>query len=370
MDERTLLFALHETKRIGHKTIGKIVKAVSPLSELPEMDAKHLADLGIAGKQAELILHGLKPEVMERKLELYRKRGIGWITVRDEAYPEILRQIPQPPWVLYYKGDLSLLKKPVLAIVGTRTPTVYGIKTAEELARSLSQVGFCVVSGLARGIDSAAHAGALMGNSGTIGVLGNGLDRVYPAENLPLYRAVAEKGLLLTEYPLGTPPHPGLFLQRNRIIAGLSLGTIVVEAAARSGSLITAEFALEASRDVFAVPGPVHSPKSQGTLDLIKKGAAKLITSVNDIIEEYTHLLSSAASADRPRLSMRDNVPAFAGLTEEERKIYDLLCSMPRTIDELLEQSQINFGHLHSVLLSLLMKQKIRELPGCIYTAI
>ena len=291
------------------------------------------------------------------------------MTVRDEAYPEILRQIPQPPWVLYYKGNLSLLKKPVLAIVGTRTPTVYGIKTAEELACSLSHSGFCVVSGLARGIDSAAHTGALKGNSGTIGVLGSGLDRVYPPENLPLYRAIAEKGLLLTEYPLGTPAHPGLFPQRNRIIAGLSLGTIVVEAAARSGSLITVEFALDASRDVFAVPGPVHSPKSQGTLDLIKKGAAKLITSVNDIIEEYTHLLSPAAPANRQHIK-QNNVPGFAGLTEEERKIYELLCSMPRTIDELLEQSQINFGHLHSVLLSLLMKKKIRELPGCIYTAI
>jgi DNA processing protein len=299
----------------------------------------------------------------------FKALGITVITWYDEHYPVLLRHTSQPPWVLYAIGRVELLSEPSIAIVGTREPTSYGRRTTSLLARELSDRGLNVVSGLARGIDSMAHEGALSGIGGTIAVLGTPVNVVYPRENRSLYREIAEggRGLLVSEVPLGTPFHKGLFPLRNRIIAGMTLGTVVVEAAQRSGSLITAGHALEMNRDVFAVPGPVSSPKSSGTNELIKKGA-KLISTVEDIIEDYRHYLPAAANTARS--SRQSSHSDASSMTDEEQAIYRILSEGPRTTDELHSLTSYPFGLLHSVLINLSIKRKIEQHPGSIYSVI
>jgi len=363
MDSRSLLWLLHEMPGIGWKTIRRLVDACGKeLTLLLSMEKEELMKLGLNHAKAELLMKGLRGDGMEARLSEYRHAGIGWMTVWDSAYPPLLKQIAQPPWVLYYMGNPGLLQRPCVAMVGTRTPTVYGRKAAESLARSLSASGLCLVSGLARGIDSAVHRGALEQPGGTAAVLGCGIGEIYPPENESLFREIAASGVIVSEYPMGTPPHPGLFSQRNRIIAGLSMGTVVVEAAERSGSLITADLALEESRDVFAVPGNITSPKSRGTLKLIRQGAI-LVTSADDILQEYMHMITT------PESPYSHRTPPVM-LTPDEQKICDLLAGGPLSIDELLEKSQINFGLLHSVLLSLTLKNVIEPLPGSTYSVL
>jgi DNA processing protein len=364
MDNRRILIGLHELAGIGWKTILKLMNRFLDPKDLLTLTAESLAGLHLQSKQAEMILTTLTPDFVEQKLLQYEKLGIRIVTLLDPEYPAILKETSQPPWVLYYKGNLQLCTQPLLGVVGTRTPTAYGKKIAEDMAQSLSRLGFGIVSGLARGIDSAAHQGALQGKAKTIAVLGCAIDRIYPPENAPLYRQIEQQGLVLSEYPIGMQTHPGMFPLRNRIIAGLSLGVVVVEAAKDSGSLITAGVALEESRDVFAVPGAINSPKSVGVLSLIKEGAAKMVTSVEDIIEEYPHLVEkSELKALNQSLSAPD-------LTRDELEMLKILAIEPVSIDDLLEQSQFTFGHLHSVLLSLLMKKAIIQLPGSIYMKI
>ena len=207
------------------------------------------------------------------------------LTLADAAYPPALLEIPDPPPLLYAKGKLKQLDLAALAIVGSRHATLQGEKNAKDFARALSNAGYCVVSGLAMGIDGAAHRGALQGSSGTIAVVGTGLDIVYPARHRKLAHQIAENGLLLSEFPLGTPSMPQNFPRRNRIISGLSHGCLVVEANLQSGSLITARLATEQGREVFAIPGSIHSPLAKGCHKLIKQGA-KLVDSIHDILEE------------------------------------------------------------------------------------
>ncbi|MDF2963521.1 MAG: protecting protein DprA [Paenibacillus sp.] len=364
MNNRSILIALHNIENIGWKTIQRIIHRFPELSEAVQLESVQWQSLGLTPARAgELTreLQGLTPDKLLKVLYRYESKGIGIVTYYDEDYPAILKETAQPPWVLYYRGNADLLKRPCIGVVGTRTPTLYGRKTAEQLSEALSAAHICVVSGMARGVDSAAHEGALREKGGTIAVLGCSIEHVYPPENKLLYQTIAGKGLLLSEYPLDTKPHPGLFPQRNRIIAGLSLGVLVVEAALRSGSLITADQALEESRDVFAVPGPISSPKSQGTLALIKQGA-KLVCCVQDILEEYTHRIPDVQSAYsnhtedlKPRLSA------------DEQIIINLLQNQAMSIDELLAASQFTFGHLHAVLLNLLLTKRVEQLPGSKY---
>jgi DNA processing protein len=360
MDNRSVLFALHEMPGIGWKTIHKLFTRLSSLDQLLTLTPDHLNSLDIVQSKAELILSQLNDSFAADRMQAYRDRGIEIVTRFDPLYPEWLSQIAQPPWILYANGNTKLLNRPCIAMVGTRTPTAYGKKVAFQLAQELAESGMTVVSGLARGIDSEVHRGALTRSAAgsTIGVLGCALDTVYPPENKSLYAQVGENGLLLSEFPLGTPVHPGLFPMRNRIIAGLCLGTIVVEAADKSGSLITADQALEASRDVFAVPGPITSPKSSGTLSLIKQGA-KTVTCVQDILEEYESMLHLNRSK-----SMKEENREDIQLTQDEADLLQHLSWEPATIDRLLTLSGFAFGQMHTVLLSLTMKKQIQQLPG------
>jgi DNA processing protein len=363
MNPRLILFALHEMKEIGWKTILKIIQCYPDLKEVVHAKQQDLEFLEIRSVQARTICENLNEAFIHERLAAYEKQGAHILTIYDEAYPALLKQTSQPPWVLYYKGELRLLNNPIIAIVGTRVPTVYGKNIAEQFGEGLAHAGITVVSGLARGIDSCAHYGAIKQAASTVAVLGCGVDVVYPLENRPLYHEIASKGLLLSEFPLGTPAQPGLFPLRNRIIAGISLGTLVVEAALKSGSLITADQALDESRDVFVIPGPINSPKSQGVFTLIKVGA-KVVVSIEDILEEYRGYIK-IENADLGETNKDQTQVIF---NADEQQIIDILTHAPVTFDHILEETQTNFGHLHAILLSLLMKKAINQLPGSIYS--
>ncbi|OCT13828.1 DNA protecting protein DprA [Paenibacillus pectinilyticus] len=360
MDNRYSLLGLHELEGVGWKTIQHLLSKFPEPSVLIGLSASEIASCGIRASVAELVSARLTPSFIEQKLHLYRSQGIQILTRFDDGYPERLKEIAQPPWVLYVKGDSRYLNHHLLGIVGTRTPTLYGKKIAEEWASALSRTGFGIVSGLARGIDSKAHIGALQGKSKTVAVLGCAINSIYPRENALLFRQIEQEGAIISEYPIGTGMRPGMFPQRNRIIAGLSLGVTVVEAAEDSGSLITVEFALDASRDVFAVPGPINSRQSSGVHKLLKDGA-KLVTRVEEIVEEYQHLFGG----DGIHVVLKPE-PAFH-LTKDEVEIVRKLSDTPVSIDTILEDSQFTFGHLHAVLLSLVLKKAIKQLPGSTY---
>ncbi|WP_339320187.1 DNA-processing protein DprA [Paenibacillus sp. FSL R10-2734] len=372
MEERDLLFGFNEVEGIGWKSIDKIRRA-GLLSEKAFLcSAEDWEKVGLSEKMSMHLASIYTLEWIAKRRLLMNESAVNMVTVFDADYPKLLKETVQPPWILYYRGRLELLSTPSVAMVGTRVPTAYGRKVGEILAKELSVAGLTVVSGLARGIDSVCHEAALRSGGGTVAVVATGLDRVYPPENRELEQLISHEGLVLTEYPIGTKSHPGLFPQRNRIIAGLTLGTVVVEADSRSGSLITADAALEAGRDVFAVPGPITSPKSRGALDLIKQGA-KLVSSALDILEEYTSFLptnlSKTGDSEPPKQGI-DDLFIEKKLTNEESHLYHILHQGPFILDDLLVKTGWDFGHLHSVLLSLIIKKAVAQLPGAIYKVI
>jgi len=281
------------------------------------------------------------------------------IALGDERYPASLLQTADPPLLLYAQGGIELLAAPAVAVVGSRNPTAQGIDNARAFARHLSQSGLTVVSGLALGIDGAAHEGALDGSGNTIAVMGTGVDRVYPARHRTLaHRIVAAGGLLLTEYDLGTPPLAENFPRRNRIIAGLARGTLVVEAALPSGSLSTAHAALEAGREVFAVPGSIHSPQSRGCHALIKQGA-KLVESADDITAELRwHSTSAVAAAPVGDDGAGDH--RFGALL-------DALGHEPATLDALAARTGMGTAELNAQLLELELDGRVARLPGALF---
>lgn len=265
--------------------------------------------LSIDAEKAEVVKNPLKLESIRKQVEELRD---SVVTLADDAYPERLRHIADPPLALFARGDFALLAKPSVAMVGSRRATAYALNAAQHLAKQLVSAGVVIVSGLARGIDGAAHEAALDAGGETVAVLGTGIDVVYPRSNRRLFDAIAKRGLVVTEFPPGTPPLPPNFPIRNRIISGLALGTVIVEATGRSGSLITARTAAEQGREVFAVPGPIFSAGSEGTHRLIQYGA-KLVHDANDILEELPGNLKVAGTADAPPDSpLREVLEVFA----------------------------------------------------------
>jgi DNA processing protein len=282
----------------------------------------------------------------------------------DGSYPELLDQIPGPPKMLYVNGDPDVLHLPALAIVGSRNPTQAGARNAYEFARHLGSCGFCIVSGLAQGIDTAAHRGALDAGAATIAFLGHGIDRVYPAANRELAHLIARNGALVSEFPLGLQPRKELFPQRNRLISGVSLGTLVVEAARRSGSLITARLSSEQGREIFAIPGSIHNPLTRGCHQLIRQGA-KLVETAEDIVDELAplagHLLQNAVES-----KTNDVLPAA------DKQEYELLRKFlghdPVGIDELASNSGLTIEQVSSMLLILELEGVVESLSGGRYS--
>ncbi len=282
----------------------------------------------------------------------------------EDEYPDLLSGIPDAPEVLFVNGNIDVLHLPALAIVGSRNPTSGGVRNAHDFAAHMGQVGFCIVSGMAQGIDAAAHRGALDAGAATVAFLGTGVDRIYPAANRSLAHEIAERGALVSEFPLGASPAAWHFPRRNRLISGISLGVLVVEAARRSGSLITARLAGEQGREVFALPGSIHNPLSRGCHQLIRAGA-KLVETGADILSELEplvgHLLQiTEESSDKPE--------AATSADPEYRELLGVIGHDPISIDQIAEQSGLTIEQVSSMLLILELEGKVEALSGARYT--
>lgn len=300
----------------------------------------------------------------EKEVAAIRRIGCRVVHWHEPEYPQTLLQIYDPPVMLYARGDASILNAPSLSIVGTRRPTVYGTQMAQLMGRDLARRGLTIVSGMARGIDAIAHEGATAVGGRAIGVLGTGIDVCYPKENRKLYEKVLERGAILSELPTGSHPAPENFPVRNRIIAGMPLGVVIVEGKEHSGSLITARLAMEFGREVFGVPGNVTQEVSFAPNQLIKQGA-KLVTNAEDVIEELpTPVRAALVQAEAVEAEQR-NLLAVEGLNPTEQKIYAMLSAEEsKHIDELVENSGLNSSDVLATLFNLEMKGIIRQLPG------
>ena len=313
---------------------------------------------GIGEKAARSIKNFSDWDRVDNEIKTLNRFGFKLISINDEGYPKNLSKIYYPPSILYLHGEIAPSDELAIAIVGTRAADRYGRLVTERLASELASMGVTVVSGMARGIDSLAHAAALRSGGRTIAVLGSGLDVVYPPENKELFDQISGKGAVISELPLGSDPNAVNFPKRNRIISGLSLGVVVVQASEKSGSLITASFALEQNREVFAVPGNIGSKLSRGTNMLIKRGAV-LVDSVEDIINEVEGLRRL-----KPIESSVDIDPVLEKLTGDEKTIFSVLRNEPIHIDDIITQSGIESARVLSVLLSLELDGLIIQLPG------
>lgn len=332
----------------------------------------------VVGRElADAVLAPAPDEHIERALAWAAEPGSHLLTLADDAYPRALLDIADPPVLLYVKGDPALLQRPAIALVGARSATVQGEANAAAFAQSLAEAGLVIVSGLALGVDAAAHRGALAAG-GTVAVIGTGIDRIYPARNATLAREIAASGAIVSEFPLGTPPLPHNFPRRNRIIAGLSQGVLVVEAALNSGSLITARLATESGREVFAIPGSIHSPLARGCHRLIRDGA-KLVETAEDVIEELRGRLGWPAPAPEPRERRRQGGKASAsraddsaapaqqtvpGLDDEAARVLQIIGHDPVDIDTLAGRCGLTVDALYAILLPLELDGHLARLPG------
>jgi len=355
MESLICWLALKRIPGVGNRLCLELIKHFGEPEKIFDASRKDLLDVGgINAHLADTIASHKVPEDVKEDLALVQKNGFGIVTFSDSDYPPLLRQIHDPPPVLYVYGKLRSDSLNI-AMVGSRNATSYGSTTTRRLSGDLVRRGFTVISGMARGIDSAAHVGALAAKGETIAVLGCGLGTVYPAENRKLFHRIGETGAVISEFPFLTPPEAYNFPVRNRIISGMALGVIIVEATRKSGSLITAQSAAEQGREVFAVPGSVASFKSMGTHHLIKEGA-KLVENVNDIIEEL-----NIGPATLPAPKAQGPTPP---LTAEESTILNELSPYPIHIDDLVRQVALSAGEVSSLLLQLELKGLVTQSPG------
>jgi DNA processing protein len=351
---------------VGSRTAAMLIDKFGSPAPVFEASVHALESAGLKRDTIDAIKSSEPREKADREVEELAKLGGAALSLADERYPKLLRETYDPPIVIYCLGDdASVFSQPAIAMVGSRRCSTYGRNVAEKLSRELAERGVTIVSGLARGVDSAAHRGALEGRGLTVAVMGTGLDAVYPKENRKLAAKIAEHGALVTEFPLATPPVSQNFPFRNRVISGLSFGVLVVEGAERSGSLITARLAYEQGRDVFAVPGNITSAKSFGPNYLIKDGA-KLVQTWRDVIEELPAEEKAAILAtERGEKRFEQLKVDEVELSDSERKVMTLLKpDEPVHIDLLIAKAGLSSGELMGALLKLEMLDRIRQLPG------
>ncbi|MBM4053893.1 MAG: DNA-protecting protein DprA [Planctomycetes bacterium] len=361
MTEFEAILRLHMTKGIGVKTYQTLVERFGAVTEAFQTSKTELEKLpGIGEKTAISILEESQHADIYREMELAEKSNIRIVPYTSAEYPQHLKNIYDPPLVLYIKGTLAETDVIALAIVGARRCTYYGLSQAERFARQLAQKGFCIISGMARGIDTAAHRGAISSNGRTIAVLGCGLGSMYPKENAALAEEIIQHGALISEFPINTPPDYRNFPPRNRLISGLSLGVVVIESTLKSGSLITAQWALEQGKEVFALPGNIDSVYSRGTNKLIKEGA-KLTEDVTDIIQELGPIADTLCPADNESPT---NDPRDLLLNSHEKKVFSLLSSAPLYIDEIIQSTNLPSSIVSSTLMILEIKKLVKQLSG------
>ncbi len=365
-EERYLhsLLRLISVQGMGSFRIRRLISYFKTASEVLSADLLSLTGIdGIDKILAKNIRAGGKPDFAGRQLQACRKHNIQIITYYDERYPSALKETPDPPILLFMKGAFQDRDVISIGVVGTRIPSQYGKRVAELLSKDLIQNGFTIVSGLARGIDTIAHQTCVKLGARTIAVMGSGLDIIYPTENKKLSDLIIENGALLSELPCGSLPDAVNFPKRNRIISGLSLGVLIVEAGEKSGALITATSALNQNREVFAIPGSIFSTKSSGTNRLIKEGA-KLVQSVDDILEELQHRVRSFS------FEKSDFKALPIDLSDKEKKLMSIFSDDPIHIDMIAQKTGFSTAETLSVLLTLELKDVIKQFSGKMFVRI
>jgi len=344
---------------IGVVRAKKLIEHFGGVEKVLQADAKAWAEVDKIGAKTASGMMLPDYDYADKQLEKMLKFGAQVVGLWDEDYPALLKEIYDPPLVLFYEGTLEALKRDCFAIVGTRTPSQYGIALTKSLSGGLAQRGFCIVSGMARGIDSEAHKAAMAAEGTTAAVLGCGIDVVYPQENSKLKKLIAEKGIVLSEFPMGTSPEGQNFPRRNRIISGLSVGTLVAEAGLKSGALITAAYAADQNREVFALPGDVTRTTSQGCNRLIKTQTAALASCADDILEALgkTAQVGKTVTSTKPEPELK-GTPLI---------IYNILSLEPIYIDDLAQKMNLTTSEVLTVLLELEMDGIVKSLPGKYY---
>lgn len=362
MDSREGFLALNMIDHVGPVRVRQLLEHFGDAPSILNASRDELGRVpGIGSETADAIAGWERTVDLTGELKRIADFGCKILIQSDALYPELLRQIYDPPLVLYALGNLTVSDKNSVAVVGSRMSTPYGQEVARKFSYQLAYLGVTVVSGGARGIDTAAHQGALSAKGRTIAVLGTGINRVFPSENVELFQRIAEHGAVLTQFPFNRPADKQSFPIRNRIVAGMTLGTLVVEAHVNSGALITANMAIDAGRQVFAVPGRIDSPRSKGCHDLIKKGA-KLCEGVEDILSEFEYLFPRSN-----RLPSPAETGALPGLklSDSEQQVFDSLAADDeKDLDEVIRGSGLPPSAVSVALLSLEMKRLVRQLPG------
>ncbi len=360
-DQLKYMVGLSLAMNVGAVTFRKLIEEFGSVESIFQASPKDLSFIKRLPKTlCDELKSGILIEKAQKEIGEAEKNKIDIISILDARYPDALKSIYDAPMVLYVRGSFPDEKMPIVAVVGSRNASYYGIRMAKKIAADLSKSGVIVVSGMAIGVDSAAHEGALSEDGITLAVLGGGLARIYPSENKKIADQIIKRGALISEYPLNMPPQPQFFPMRNRIISGLSQAVLVVEAGEKSGALITVDTALEQGREVFAVPGNADSKHSSGTNALIKQGA-KLITCAEDILEELE--LKNPTNTCK-----NDSSDVKVSMNEEENRLFSLLNNEPLNIDTLIEQSGTAPGKTISNLSGLQLKGIVKELPGKNFT--
>ena len=364
MDSREALIALNLIEGVGPVRARSLLEHFGDAPKILSASKHELTRVRNVGEDtAEKIFNWEKGIDLAGELKRISDYGCHVLISSDDNYPASLREIYDPPLVLYVKGELTVKDKNAVAMVGSRMTTNYGIETARKLGYQLAYVGVTVVSGGARGIDTAAHQGALSGKGRTVAVLGTGINLVFPVENAELFERIAANGAVVTQFPFNRKADKQTFPIRNRIVAGMTLGTVVVEANLSSGALITANFATEYGRQVFAVPGRIDSPRSKGCHDLIKKGA-KLCEGAEDVLSEFEYLFPPS---NRPPSSAETGQLFAIELSDSEKKVYDAVGEEEVHIDDIIRRSGLAASGVSVALLALEMKRILRQLPGRMY---
>lgn len=354
MDDRAYWLGFHLIPNIGAARISRLVERFGDLATAWEADLPALQDAGMNEKSANVLIRYRDRIDLHREWEKVANAGASILTLMDDDYPRLLREIPSPPPVIYVKGKLLPEDETAIGVVGTRRATRYGQEMTRRLSSGLAAAGVTIISGLARGIDAIAHAEAVDAGGRTLAVLGCGVDRIYPPEHRKLSQQVIEQGALISEFPIGTKPEGRNFPIRNRLISGLSLGVLVVEAPRKSGALITSTFAADQGRTVFAVPGSALSSASEGTLQLLRDGAA-LAATVDDVLEELNLERRHAAIENRKLLP---------DATGDEQRILNVIEGEPKHIDEIAIDTGINISQLSAMLLQMQLKGLVRDAGG------